>query len=128
MCLFDDDGETQLALSGPELDVWHGQVADVGPGQRYGFRVHGPWRPELGRLPNPDKLLVDPYARAIEGEVVQHEFLSAITPAGQPNSGDTAPYTPRSVVVTDEPFEWGDDSRPGTPGTARSSTRRMCVV
>ena len=70
LCLFDDSGcETRCEL--PEVTgfVWHGYLPNVGPGQRYGFRVHGPWSPEQGHRCNASKLLIDPYAKAIEGEV-----------------------------------------------------------
>ena len=68
LCLFDDDDrETRIVL--PEYDafVWHGYLPEVGPGQRYGFRVHGPYDPSQGHRCNPNKLLLDPYAKAIEG-------------------------------------------------------------
>src|SRR5687768_5402017 len=70
LCLFDEeDRETHVDL--PERDAfrWHGYVPEIGPGQRYGFRVHGPWDPGRGLRFNPAKLLLDPYAKAIDGEV-----------------------------------------------------------
>src|ERR1700746_3238376 len=70
LCLFDESGrEERIRL--PEVTAfnWHGYVPGVGPGQRYGFRVHGPWDPELGHRCNPAKLLLDPYARAISGRI-----------------------------------------------------------
>ena len=70
LCLFDDDGtESRIAL--PEVDgfVWHGYLPGVGPGQRYGYRVHGPYDPANGHRCNPAKLLLDPYAKAVEGEI-----------------------------------------------------------
>ena len=70
LCLFDDDGaEQRVALPEVTADCWHGYVPGVGPGQRYGFRVHGPWAPEHGLRCNADKLLLDPYARAVDGAV-----------------------------------------------------------
>ena len=70
VCLFDEDGtETRHRLTERTLGVWHGQLPDVPVGQLYGFRVDGPWDPEHGRRFNPAKLLLDPYARAIAGEV-----------------------------------------------------------
>src|SRR5208283_4626281 len=64
LCLFDDAGrETRLPAAGPTAHVWHLRVSGVGPGQRYGWRVHGPYAPERGERHNPNKLLVDPYAR-----------------------------------------------------------------
>ena len=66
LCLFDDDGE-ESRIRLPERDalVWHGYLANIGPGQRYGFRVHGPYDPSQGHRCNPSKLLVDPYAKAL---------------------------------------------------------------
>ena len=69
LCLFDDAGaETRFTL--PEVDgfVWHGYLPGVGPGQRYGYRVHGPYDPAAGLRCNPAKLLLDPYAKAIDGQ------------------------------------------------------------
>ena len=70
LCLFDENGgESRMDL--PEVTgfCWHGYLPEVESGQRYGFRVHGPWAPEHGHLCNPGKLLLDPYAKAVEGEV-----------------------------------------------------------
>src|SRR5690554_1459341 len=74
LCLLDPDGaggwtERRVPLEGPELGLWFAHVPGVGPGQRYGFRVHGPWEPRHGLRHNPAKLLVDPYARGLEGSV-----------------------------------------------------------
>jgi isoamylase len=121
LCLFDDDGvETRITLPEHTGFVWHGEVPGIGPGQRYGFRVHGPWEPASGSLCNPAKLLLDPYARAIEGEVRWDDAvfghggadLGAQPDAG-PDERDSAPFLPRSIVV-DPSFDWGDDRRPET--------------
>ncbi len=73
LCLFDEDGvETRLELPEVTAFVHHGYVHGVQPGQRYGFRVYGPWDPGNGHRCNPSKLLIDPYAKAIEGEVRRH--------------------------------------------------------
>ena len=70
LCLFDDSGEeTRWSLEQGDGFVWQGYLSDVRPGQRYGFRVHGPWNPAAGARCNPAKLLLDPYARAVAGEV-----------------------------------------------------------
>src|SRR6266508_2376405 len=70
LCLFEDDGsETRLALGEVTAFCRHGYVPGVGPGQRYGYRVHGPFAPERGHRFNPAKLLIDPYAKAIDGDV-----------------------------------------------------------
>ena len=69
LCLFDEHGqETRVDLPEVTGDVWHGYLPSARPGQRYGFRVHGPYAPERGLRCNPHKLLLDPYARAIDGE------------------------------------------------------------
>ena len=70
LCVFDEHGHTELArlpLPGHEHDIWHGHLAGAGPGLVYGFRAHGPWRPERGHRFNPHKLLLDPWAREIVG-------------------------------------------------------------
>ena len=68
LCLFDDEGgEERLRLEEIDGFVWHAYLPTVGPGQRYGYRVYGPWAPEHGQRCNPAKLLLDPYAKAIEG-------------------------------------------------------------
>ncbi|MFO8174939.1 MAG: hypothetical protein R6T96_11695, partial [Longimicrobiales bacterium] len=70
LCLFDGDGhEDRLRLQEVDAFCWHAYLPEVVPGQRYGFRVHGPWAPEEGHLFNPAKLLLDPYAKVVEGGV-----------------------------------------------------------
>jgi glycogen operon protein len=109
VCLFDATGlETRIPLGDQTYHVWHGYVPGVGPGQRYGFRVDGPFDPAKGLFHNPNKLLLDPYARAIEGD-----FLD--DPSVYPGSGaDSAACVPRSVIVQDG-FPWGDDQHPRVP-------------
>jgi isoamylase len=115
LCLFDDDGrERQLVLTERTLGVWHGYVPGASPGLRYGFRVDGHWDSAAGRVFDPDKLLLDPYARAIDQVLVPHASLAGRRHGTARNPGDTAPYVPRSVVVADE-FDWGDDRRPDLP-------------
>ena len=80
LCLFDegDDGprtETRIALTEVDGFIWHGYIPDVSPGQRYGFRVHGPWDPIEGHRCNPAKLLLDPYGKAVDGQVWWTEAL-----------------------------------------------------
>jgi glycogen operon protein len=120
LCLFDDDGgETRLELPDCTAHCFHGFVPNVNPGQRYGFRVHGPYAPEEGHRCNPRKLLLDPYATAIEGEVT---WNPAVFPydVGSPegdlsrNDDDSAPYMPRSVV-TSPFFDWSEDRPPRVP-------------
>src|SRR3954463_10110427 len=109
VCLFDANGiETRIPLSEQTYHVWHGYMPGVGPGQRYGFRIAGPFDPDQGLFHNPMKLLLDPYARAIEGDFRDD-------PSVYPGSGaDSAPCVPRSVVVHDS-FPWGDDTHPRVP-------------
>ena len=104
LCLFDRDGaETQLVLPDRDGDVWHGFVPGVGAGQVYGFRVNGPFDPARGLRYNPAKLLLDPYARTIVGEVrYGPEVLDfAVENPCRPSSLDSAAHVPRSMVVAD---------------------------
>ncbi len=111
VCLFDDLGlETRLPLQESTFQVWHSYLPGVGPGQRYGFRVHGRHDPAQGLWFDPDCLLLDPYARAIEGEL---RLLPGPATEGARWGRDSAPYVPRSVVVH-ETFQWGEDVRPAT--------------
>ncbi|MFD0373405.1 glycogen debranching protein GlgX [Streptomyces sp. NPDC059071] len=116
LCLLDDDGtETAVELRETDAFVRHAYLPGVMPGQRYGFRVHGPYAPEHGQRCNPAKLLLDPYARAIAGEVSWGEAVYGY-PFGRPdarNDLDSAPHTMTSVVVNPY-FDWGDDRRPRT--------------
>jgi glycogen debranching enzyme GlgX len=107
VCLFDADGtETRHELTERSLGIWHGALPGVPAGQEYGFRADGPWEPDLGLRFNPHKLLLDPYARAVSGEVTPKRAVFG------DNDGDSAPYVARSVVVHDE-FDWGDDLKLG---------------
>ncbi len=114
LCLVDDDGvETQLDL--PEVDgfVWHAYVPGVQPGQRYGFRVHGPYEPEAGHRCDPSKLLLDPYAKAIEGQVTNDQALFSYdfkNPTKR-NTEDSLGKTMLSVVINPY-FDWGHDRPP----------------
>ncbi|MGH3327051.1 MAG: glycogen debranching protein GlgX [Streptomycetales bacterium] len=106
LCLFDDGGrETRIPVPESTFHIWHCYLPGVGRGQRYGYRVHGPWDPSSGARWNPDKLLIDPYARAIEGELRLDDAVFGHA------EGDSAPYVPKSVVVHDG-FDWGDHRRP----------------
>ena len=109
VCLFDPSGrETVIPLLDTTYHVWHGYLPGVGPGQRYGFRVDGVFDPTRGVFHNPAKLLVDPYARAIDGDFVEDVSVYPGVDA------DSAACVPRSVIVHDA-FPWGDDSRPNIP-------------
>ena len=117
LCLFDDGGtEVRIALTERTGYVWHGYLPGVAPRQRYGFRVRGPFDPAAGQRHNPNKLLLDPYARAICGDFRLHSAVFGSVPGrdGEPEPRDSSPYVPRSVVVHDD-FDWQDDRPPGTP-------------
>ncbi|MBW3084524.1 Glycogen operon protein GlgX [Austwickia sp. TVS 96-490-7B] len=120
LCLFDaddvhGDSERRIELADRIHGVWFGHVPGVGAGQRYGYRVHGGWRPEHGQRHNPHKLLVDPYARAVAGDVeVGPQIFGHVVGPDLIGAGDlmddrdSAPYVPRSVVV-DDSFDWAGD-------------------
>ncbi|MDA0567229.1 glycogen debranching protein GlgX [Streptomonospora sp. S1-112] len=117
LCLFDDeDTETRVTLTENDGYVWHGYLPGVGPGQRYGYRVHGPYAPEHGRRCNPNKLLVDPYTKAIDGDITWHESLFSyhFDDPERRNDNDSAPYVPKCVVVSPF-FDWGNSARPQIP-------------
>ncbi|RBY86378.1 glycogen debranching protein GlgX [Blastococcus sp. TF02A-30] len=112
LCLFDADGtEHRQPLTETTHQVWHGRLAGIGPGQHYGYRVHGPWDPSSGQRFNPAKLLLDPYARAVDGDVRLDPALFAYADSpdgGAPDGRDSAPVVPRGVVVHDT-FPWDGD-------------------
>jgi glycogen operon protein len=103
LCLFDNAGrETRYDL--PEMTAlcWHGYFPGLQPGQKYGFRVHGPWEPAAGLRCNPSKLLLDPYTKCIQGQVRWDEAVFAhhfMVSQGSRNDLDSAKFVPRSVVI-----------------------------
>jgi isoamylase len=109
----DDGSEQRVALTEVDGFVWHAYVPGVAPGQRYGYRVHGPYRPADGLRFNPSKLLLDPYAKAIDGQVDGRDSLYGYRFArpGEQNTMDSLGHTMLSVV-TDGSFDWGDDRPP----------------
>ena len=114
VCLFDEDGtETRHPLTERSLGIWHGALPGVPVGARYGYRVDGPWDPESGLRFNPHKLLLDPYARAVSGEVTNDPavFGYVVGSPEEPSTLDSAPHVPRSVVV-DDAFDWRGDTQP----------------
>jgi isoamylase len=117
LCLFDGDGrERCVPLREVDGFVWHGYLPGLGPGQRYGYRVHGPCNPAAGHRCNPAKLLLDPYAKAVDGPVRWDPAVFAY-PFGHPderNDADSAPFMPRSVVINPY-FDWAHDRPPRTP-------------
>jgi len=117
LCLFDENGtETRVNLPERDAFVWHGYLPNVGPGQRYGFRVHGPYEPAQGLRCNATKLLLDPYAKAIEGEVDWDEacFSYRFDAPEEFNDADSAAHMPKSVVISPF-FSWDNDRHPRTP-------------
>src|SRR6201993_4069641 len=118
LCLYGPRGrEQRVEMNEVDGYVWHSFLPGIGPGQRYGYRVHGPYNPDTGLRCNSTKLLIDPYARALHGEVKWNPAVY-----GYPLGGDdrerydanSAPFVPRSVV-TSPWFEWGDDRPLRTP-------------
>jgi len=111
LCLFDDAGtETRVDLPEREALVWHGYLPRVGPGQRYGYRVHGRYEPAEGLRCNPNKLLLDPYAKAVDGQIEWNEAMFSYR-FGEPesfNGDDSAPFTMKSVVINPF-FDWAND-------------------
>jgi isoamylase len=111
LCLFDGDGiEEQIPLTEVDAHCWHEYLPSVGPGQRYGYRVDGPWAPDEGLRCNPNKLLLDPYAKAITGEVDWGEevFGYRWDDHDARNDLDSAGHVPMGVVHSPF-FDWGDD-------------------
>jgi len=117
LCLFDDAGvERRLTLPGRTAFAHHGYVRGVAPGQRYGFRVHGPWNPYAGKRCNSHKLLLDPYAQAIDGQVAwgREVYGHRVENPDEMDERDSAVHMPRSVVVNPF-FDWRNDRPPRTP-------------
>ncbi|MFN2311582.1 MAG: glycogen debranching protein GlgX [Spirochaetia bacterium] len=118
LCLFDDHGrETRVELPEVTGHCWHGYLPSIVVGQSYGYRVHGPWDPAKGHLCNPNKLLIDPYARSIQGDIVWNDAIfphSGPDGAWKMNTKDSASFVPKSIV-TNPFFDWTDDVKPRTP-------------
>jgi len=119
LCLFAADGEAEIArVALPERTgpVWHGYAPGLGPGALYGFRAHGPYAPERGHRFNPNKLLLDPYARELCGRWSASDALLGYDPCSPErdlsfDARDSAPFVPKSVVV-DTSWDWEEDRRP----------------
>jgi glycogen operon protein len=119
LCLLGDNGdpdEVRVELKEVDGHCWHVYLPDVRPGQRYGFRVHGPWDPDAGLWCNEHKLLLDPYAKAVDGETDWSEacFGYRFDDPDLKNLEDSAPHVPKAVVH-DPYFDWGTDRPPKTP-------------
>jgi glycogen operon protein len=114
LCLFDELGvETRVPLEERTAFVWHGWVPHVRPGHRYGFRVHGPYAPKLGHRFNPNKLVVDPYAHAIDGKVDVRAPIFGFRD-GVMDERDDAWGVPKSVVIDDR-YDWRGDASTKIP-------------
>jgi isoamylase len=118
LCLFDeDDHEDCIPLTEVTALCWHGYLPNIGPGQRYGYRVHGPYEPQAGHRCNPAKLLLDPYAKAVVGEMQWDPAVFGY-PLGDDDltadERDSAPFVPKAVV-TNPFFDWGVDRPPSIP-------------
>lgn len=123
LCLFDKETATRESrrIELPEYtdQVWHGYLPDVGPGQLYGYRVYGPYEPERGLRFNPNKLLVDPYAKAIARPMKWHDAMFGYRRGSRAEDisldpRNNAAYAPLCAVI-DQAFTWGDDRPPRTP-------------
>lgn len=123
ICTFDpsDPSRELRRFELPEVSgyIWHGYVPELGPGTLYGLRVHGPYEPEQGHRCNPSKLLVDPYAKAIEGRIDWSQPLLSYVPGQEKedlalDTRDSAAGVPKCMVISDA-FDWGDDRRPDIP-------------
>jgi isoamylase len=119
VCLLEGSGgrlsERRVVLPERTDHVWHGYLPGVRPGQRYGYRVHGPWEPFAGQWFNPAKLLADPYARAFTGGITYHGALCTARGDGTPDARDSAPYVPLSLVTAPDPGP--PPARPRVPWT-----------
>lgn len=121
LCLFDSPQaeSKRIKLVERSHQIWHVYLPGIKPGQLYGYRVYGPYEPQNGHRFNPNKLLIDPYAKAISGRIEWHDSLFAYE-IGHPDEDlsfsetDSAPYIPKSVVVDDN-FDWDGDERPKIP-------------
>lgn len=120
LCLFDDQvRETRIEMTEQNSYVWHNYLPGIQPGQRYGYRVYGPYDPNRGLRCNPNKLLLDPYAYAIEGNIDSDESLFSYwfkspNDNSAMNTLDSAGHTMKSVVVNPY-FDWGADRHPNIP-------------
>jgi glycogen operon protein len=122
VCLFDSNGETELErIELPEYtdEIWHGHLEGIGPDQVYGYRVHGPYEPENGHRFNPNKLLLDPYAREFVGQLTWDHACFGYTIGAEGDDltfdeRDSAPFVPKCVVV-DPDYDWKQNTKPLVP-------------
>ena len=119
----------RIALPERTGDIWHGHLAGIGAGQLYGYRVHGPYEPEHGHRFNPNKLLLDPYARQLAGELIPSDLhygfqYDSAREDLSFDRRDNAAVMPKAVVTVQRPSHRQDDRGRWSPGKTRSSTRR----
>lgn len=119
LCLFNEAGQETHLIAMPERNghVWHGYIPGMGPGQQYGYRVHGPYEPEEGHRFNPYKLVMDPYAKRLTGQPIWNDALYGYIHGEDDltfDTRDSAAYMPR-CIVTDPSFSWGADASPRVP-------------
>ena len=121
LCLFDDNDNEVERVTLPEYsdEIWHGYLPGILPGQRYGYRVHGPYAPEEGHRFNPNKLLLDPYARSLAGQIEWNDAHFAYRLDAEEkdlsfDERDSAPFTPK-CEVGDTAFDWQGDRKPDVP-------------
>lgn len=123
LCLFDPCGKTEIArLELPEYthEIWHGYVPGLQPGALYGYRVYGPYDPENGHRFNPHKLLIDPYARELEGDIEWNDAHFGYELGHEEkdlsfDTRDSAPFTPKCKVVDPDAFDWQGENRLDVP-------------
>ena len=117
LCLFDETGSVEknrYSIDKNDNNIWHIYLPDIKPEQVYGYRVYGPYKPEIGKRFNPNKLLIDPYAKKLVGKLIWHKAIFGYD-TESPNKDlsfselDSAPYVPKSVVVDSNNFEWKDE-------------------
>ena len=119
LCLYDKSGVTEqlrVAITENDHNIWHAYIQGLEPGQVYGYRVYGPYDPLNGKRFNPNKLLLDPYARKIIGKLIWHKAIFGYD-VDSPDKDlsfselDSAPYVPKAVVTAND-FDWEDDVQP----------------
>ncbi|NTJ42414.1 glycogen debranching protein GlgX [Agrobacterium larrymoorei] len=123
LCLFDEDGKTEVErITLPEFtnEIWHGYIPGLKPGALYGYRVHGPYDPENGHRFNPNKLLIDPYAREIVGDIEwgSEQFGYVLDSEEKDlsfNDADSAAKMPKCRVIDPKDYDWVNDTRPSVP-------------
>jgi len=119
LCLFDHDGQNEKRIDLPRYtdEVWHGYIKGLSWGQRYAYRVYGPYEPEKGLRFNPNKLLLDPYAKKLTGPIKAHNSQLAYNLKSPKadlsfSKANDADYVPKCVVVDDNYFQWKDSQKP----------------